>query len=284
MYLDIHSETASNAFVSLARKGLLVVFLGYYMSGCSGVASTKQSPPTIDDYVNYYLDPARQAIDRKDWQAAYRLLEDALVTEDPALRQKANNLVEKYPQIRGAAFTTFSKESFESTYRAHGDRAWVIEEERLSIFQLTLATPEEAAQGWRNFQDIYGEQIKKSQTAKKIRFDAMQAARKTDIEFEQEIQLALLPGTLAPMGDMQDLLKGFKVGQTLREQALARFGRPSRTFESNTILTWAVRVEGDNYSILVDFVRSHEGVTHSLVMSFDESLVLSEVAMVRVVK
>jgi hypothetical protein len=224
------------------------------------------------------------ATERGDWVAAYRLMEDALVAEDPTLRQEAKNLVDKYPQIRDAAFESFSRESLESTYQEHGEQAWKIEEERLSIYEATLATPEKAAQARHNYQEVYGDRILKSRAAKNIRLEAMEVKWSSDNEFEQEIQHALMSGSLVRVGSIRDLLKGMIVDQTLRKEALARFGRPSRTFESNTILTWAVRVEDNKYSILARLFRDKGGVTHSLVMAFDETLVLSEVAMVRIVK
>jgi len=269
-YCEIHHAWAILASV-------LVLFV---LNGCTGSTPKTGGIPNTKTYLSYAL----EATERGDWVAAYRLMEDALIAEDPALRLEVEALIGKFPQIRDAAFESFSKESLENTYQNHGEQAWLIEEERLSIYEATLATPEQTAQAWLNYQEVYGDRIIKSQIASKIRLEAMAEKRMSDNEFEQEIQHALMSGTHVRIGGIRDLLKGVVVDLTLRKQALARFGRPSRTFESNTILTWAVRVEDNKYSILAEFFRDKEGVTHSLVMAFDESLVLSEAAMVRVVK
>lgn len=263
--------------VWLIPTSALVLFV---LVGCTGPGPKTNGIPNAKTYLEYSV----KATERGDWVAAYRLMEEALITEDTALRKEAESLLDKYPRIRDAAYETFSKESLENTYKTHGEQAWLIEEERISIYEITLATPEQASQARHNYQEVYGDLIKHAQTEKNIRLDANTEKHRSDKAFEQEIQYALVSGEVDRMGNIRNLLKGIEVGQTLRKHALARFGRPHRTFEAHTILTWPVRVEGDKYSILEEFVRNLGGVTHSLVMAFDKSLVLSDMAMVRVVK
>jgi hypothetical protein len=266
---------ATQTWASFVALVTLIVLVG-----CTSTAPKAVTVPDTRTYLGYSV----EAIARNDWEAAYRLMEDALVAEDPALRQEANDLVEKYPQIRDAAFTSFSKASLENTYSSHGERAWSIEEKRLLLYQRTLATPEQARQAWFNFKEVYAERILRAEAKNQALLDTSLADQESRAEFAQEIEHAHLAGNITLRGNVEDLLRGLKIGQTSRKQAIASFGRPSRSFESNKILTWAVRVENDQYYFLQDFIRTRDGVTHSLILVFDESRLLTAARLVKVIK
>jgi hypothetical protein len=227
---------------------------------------------------------ANGAVDRKDWPAAYRLMEDTLVSDDPGIRKEAMNLVEKYPQIRQGAYETFSVDSLEMTYIVHGKRAWSIENDRLSIYQKTIATPEQYKQAIHNYQEVFGTRIAESQGvgAESHVTKVLRASQEKEYQHElQEVVHAKPPGL---NGETRHLLESLKRGQTSRRQALALLGKPSRRFEANTILTWPVRVNEDKYSILPSFERNQEGVTDSLILIFDHDAVLDQASLVRIVK
>ena len=236
------------------------------------------------DQDRIWLLHANEAVDRKDWPAAYRLMEDTLVSDDPGIRKEAMNLVEKYPQIRQGAYETFSVDSLEMTYIVHGKRAWSIENDRLSIYQRTIATPEQYEQASHNYQEAFGTRIAESQgiSAEPHVTELLRASQER--EYQHELQEAVHTKPTGLSGEIDHLLESLKRGQTSRKQALALLGKPSRSFEANTILTWPVRVDEDKYAILPRFERNQEGVTHSLILVFDQEAVLDQASLVRIVK
>jgi hypothetical protein len=258
--------------MSFISKILGVAVLCFLIAGCAS-----NSPRT---YLNYSYD----AIERRDWDAAYRLMEDALVSNDPSLRKEAGDLVERYPQIRQAASDSFSKESLENTYRRHRERAWSIEKDRLSVYQRSLATPEQFKQATQNYQDVYGALIAESEEREKAALEARQLKDKPLREFEKEVELAQASSQLETKGNVSHLLEALANGNFSRKQAIALLGKPDAWFESFTILTWPLRIEGDNYTVLPQFIRSQHGVTHSLVLVFNEAGVLTARSLVRIVK
>jgi hypothetical protein len=211
-------------------------------------------------------------------------MEDALGSDDPSLHKEATGLVESYPQIRQAAYDTFSKESLKETYRIHHERAWSIEQNRLSIYQRTIATPDQYAEASRNYRDVYGALIVESQAKEQAGLETHQATEKPLREFEKDVEEALGGSQTATKGNTEHLLESLSIGNTSRKRAIALLGRPDGWFESYTILTWPIRIEGDGYIVLPHFIRSQEGVTHSLVLVFDQAGVLSERSLVRIVK
>jgi len=238
------------------------------------------------------VDPAKawliystDAVDRKDWPAAYRLMEDTLVSDDPGIRKEAMDLVEKYPQIRQAAYETFSVDSLEMTYIVHGKRAWTIENDRLSIYQKTIATPEQYKQAIYNYQEVFGTRMAESHKeigAESYVIKQIKASHEQEYQDELHELSHTKPSSLN--GEIHYLLESLKHGQTSRKQALALLGKPSRRFEANAILTWPVRVDEDRYTILPRFQRTQEGVTHSLILIFDHDALLDQASLVRIVK
>ena len=250
-----------NAFI---YNGLLVVFIGLILSGCTGT-----QPNTSADFA--YFDAAQEAIDRQDWESAYRLLEDYLAADDQLLRNKSNELVRKYPKIRQAAFKTFSKDSLESTYKDHGERAWLIEKKRLSMYQHFVTSQKQYEEALKNYHDFFDEIISKYRINKQ--------ANKV---FESELLDSYQFEKVMVSGMTYELTQSVKIGETTRKKALLLFGRPSSTFENNKILTWAIRIEGEKFTILKSFIRYKGRVTHSLVMVFDEAYILRNMALVKV--
>jgi len=111
--------------------------------GCAGNA-----PKTNFDY-------ADDAIKRKDYAAAYRLIELSLVSQDMEVNKRAVNLVETYPQIRNAAASTFSIDSLNKTKYINKETARRIEKERLSIYQRAIATPAQYAEAEQNYKLVF---------------------------------------------------------------------------------------------------------------------------------
>lgn len=231
-----------------------------------------------------YLGYSHDAVQRQDWQAAYRLMEDTLCSKDAGLRDEAMRLVKRYPQIRSAAFATFSTEALRESYRRHGERAWLIEKERLSWYQCSIATPEQYAQAEHNYQEVYGQMIAVRDAELREADLARQQHDKPRYAYEQEVAEALAAGRIVGKGSVDQLLQSLSIGELTRHEAVALLGRADLHLESFTILTWPLRVEGRLYTVLPRFVRSKEGVTHSLVLAFDADLILRDRSLVQVVK
>jgi hypothetical protein len=130
-----------------AKFLVTVIILG--MAGCA------HEPPKA------YLDYAYDAIGRQDWQAAYRLMEDALADDGSDQQIRARALVERYPQIREAAQQTFSADRLKETARLNADLAWSIEKDRLEIYRRTIATPERYEWACGNYRAVFGARFAK---------------------------------------------------------------------------------------------------------------------------
>lgn len=101
-----------------------------------------------------FLEYAMEAAERGDMDAAYRLLEDYLGSDDKEFRALSLQFFTKYPQVKPEAFGTFSIQSLEETLAAHGERAKAIEQSRLEIYK-TIATEEEYRQARENFEKVF---------------------------------------------------------------------------------------------------------------------------------
>jgi hypothetical protein len=224
-----------------------------------------------------YLKQSRDSIKRQDWETAYRKLVIVLDSSDTAAHKEATDLLEKYPQIGQAVYESFSKERLEEEFRKEGKFALETEEIRLNVYKRTIATPEEYARASRNFQDVFGP-LKTAIDQKK------QSRDNVDGAYERQIKEALIGASPEIRGTTSRLLSSLTIGSTTLKQAIALLGRPDGHFESFTILTWPLRIEGDNYTVLPRLIRSQEGVTHSLVLVFDRAGVLSDRSLVRIVK
>lgn len=284
VYGELSGTEKWSANMHLIRKTLGFFVLCFLIAGCA--TNPAQSPR---DYLAY----AHSAINRQDWEAAYRLMEDALVSNDNSLRNEANELVRKYPEIPVAARKSFDVEHLEKTYSLHGERAFEIETDRLSVYQHSIATPQEYAQAVEHFHTAYDSLIRAAQEQKQLRWAELRAAQEKEI-LENAIQrkqdpvyaleefgaVAELPSSIK--GNTVEMLESLKVGHTLRKDVLAKFGRPSRHFELATILTWFIRVDGDTYTVVP--TQHGTGVTHSLVLVFSREGALLEKSFVKIVR
>jgi hypothetical protein len=268
--------------MSSVRQALVLVALGFV--GLHGCETTRAISP------GQYLGYAQSAIGREDWQAAYRLIEDLLISDDAKTRIKAYDLIRQYPQIRAAALQSFSVESLEKTYSMHRDRAFDIEQSRLDIYKNTISTREEYRKALRNYHDTYDSRIRAAQEDKKrILSNILEEQRKADSERARRAQhdpaYALSEevyecGPSNSSGSIVDLMESLKVGEMSRRHVLAMLGQPSHNFEAATILTWFIRVREGIYSIVPK--GRGTGATHSLVLIFNRERVLVEKSFVKI--
>lgn len=103
------------------------------------------------------LSYSENAINRQDWEAAYRLLEDGLVHTDETLRVNSHELLVRHPKILDGAKESFSEQSIRKTLTVHADSANELEEKRLAIYK-TVATPADYADAERNFLRVFSEE------------------------------------------------------------------------------------------------------------------------------
>lgn len=103
-----------------------------------------------------YLQYPRAALDRGDTEAAYRLMEDGLVSEQPEMRKTLQLFLRQHPEILEGAkhsFTTVSLKESIATYGA--DKAREIELHRLSIYR-TVVPDEDFGLAQRNYHSVFG--------------------------------------------------------------------------------------------------------------------------------
>lgn len=231
------------------------------------------------------VDFVEEAMRKNDWEQAYLLIEQALVSEDLIARYTARNLVERFPGIRKGALESFSTENLVAAYKINPDLSPSIQWKRLSIYQRTIATPEQHALALRNYKMVYGDGAAKIQSLKnQPMLDYVLIHDPLDNELAKELHDAVSEGRVVQYGKTQDLLDILIPGKTERKDVLALIGNPSGRFELNSILTWPFRIENEKYRLLSGFIRDQEGVTHSLVLQFDKKNVLVERTLVKVVK
>jgi len=101
-----------------------------------------------------FLEHATEAAERGDMDAAYRLLEDYLGSQDKELKALSLQLLKDYPQIKPAALDTFSIQSLEETLLDHGEKAKAIEQARLEEYR-SIATKLEYQQARENFEKVF---------------------------------------------------------------------------------------------------------------------------------
>ena len=80
----------------------------FLLLGSMGCETTPRGSYRIDDFEAGFKH-AQQAIDRKDWDAAYRHLEHNLYVFDKAVKSRAVAMISAHPEIAKAAHTSFSK-------------------------------------------------------------------------------------------------------------------------------------------------------------------------------
>ena len=83
-----------------------------------------------------YVDRAEQALQNHQWEVAYRFLEDGFTSNKPETKARALELFKAYPEVRSAAFNTFSKDSLSTSRVRYGARiSWEIEINRLQMYK-----------------------------------------------------------------------------------------------------------------------------------------------------
>jgi hypothetical protein len=102
-----------------------------------------------------YLYWSERAVKRGDWQAAYRLLESALVSPNPLEWKKARVLLDEYPKVMGGALKSFSIEKLLDSKRKFGDEAAGMERDRLAVFRL-IASREDYEDALKNLDSVFG--------------------------------------------------------------------------------------------------------------------------------
>jgi hypothetical protein len=256
---------------------------------CFLIAASAGCETTRDLSSAEYLAHSHTAIERQDWDAAYRLMEDALVSSEDGQRNEAYALVDEYPQIRDAARQSFSVKSLEETYRKHGERAFEIEANRLSVYQHSIATPKDYEEAIKHFHTTYDPGIRAAQVRKEAAQEegasqkAFRIQHDPDFALDEEIYEIVYKGVQPRVtGNIDEMLEFLKVGQVSRRDVLAKLGKPSRHFELATILTWFIRVDGDAYTVVP--TQHGTGVTHSLVLVFSREGTLSEKSFVKIVR
>jgi len=88
-----------------------------------------------------FLIYSEEAINRQDWEAAYRLLEDGLVSTDDAIKYQSHQVLNRNPELMNGAKESFSEESLKETLFKHGDAAFKLEEQRLEIYKTVASQP-----------------------------------------------------------------------------------------------------------------------------------------------
>lgn len=100
---------------------ILLLILVFVLTGCAAQVG--------------YLDKAEMQIKNRQWEPAYRFLEDGFTSNRPEIKKRAFALFEEYPEIRSAALSTFSLDSLSKSRIRYGARiAWEIETNRLNLY------------------------------------------------------------------------------------------------------------------------------------------------------
>lgn len=101
------------------------------------------------------LDYAKDALGRNNPTAAYRLLEDRLVSEYPEVKQRCRQFIQENPEVLSAAKETFTEQSLKKSIANNGKLAREIEEKRLSIYK-TVASDSDYKKARLNFDSVFG--------------------------------------------------------------------------------------------------------------------------------
>lgn len=134
-----------------------------------------------------YMDRAEQAIQNRQWEVAYRFLEDGFASNRTETKQKALALFEKYSEIRAAASGTFSPDSLSNSIIRYGARtSWEIESSRLQLY-MQAANPADYTIAKANIERSYvdiakqdAERIRLSQLSEEERQKIADEKRRTD--------------------------------------------------------------------------------------------------------
>jgi hypothetical protein len=148
-------ERGGDRTMTQISRSLWIIGLCMLISGCA------YTPPKTN------FDFADEAIKQKDWILAYRLIENSLISQDVATRNRAIALVDTYPNIHSAATKSFSIESLSKSKAINKQLAWKVEKDRLASFQRSIATPEQFAQAEENYRSVFNDENNNSTLAEK---------------------------------------------------------------------------------------------------------------------
>lgn len=130
-----------------------------------------------------YVDRVEQAIQDKQWEAAYRSMEDGFASNRPERKSKVATLFISHPEIRSAAASTFSPDSLSKSRVRYGDRiSWEIESNRLQLYMQAASTSDyEIAKTniERSFSEIY------KQNAERKRLEQLSEVEKQKLADEK---------------------------------------------------------------------------------------------------
>jgi hypothetical protein len=106
-----------------------------------------------------YIEDTKNQVKSMNWERGYRDLEDALTSENSALKKEALDLVKEYPSIRLAAVNSFTPTTLRESFKNWGlESGFIREKERLKYFS-SFATPEEVITAANNIDKVYRDTI-----------------------------------------------------------------------------------------------------------------------------
>ena len=97
---------------------------------------------------------ATEAINRQDWEAGYRHLEDCIHSRNNTVREYCRYLLNNNPALRVAAKQTFSEPALQQSKSLYGDAALRIEQQRLAIYE-RITTEENIATASKNMHKVF---------------------------------------------------------------------------------------------------------------------------------
>ena len=118
-----------------------------------GTESRAQAPePKMTDWQQFGY--ATEAINRSDWGAGYRLLEDFVASDDEMLRMRTLQLLEDHPELLDAAQESFSEAALEESKSMYGAQAITIEQRRLELYRI-VAEPDAYSRAHQGFFNVF---------------------------------------------------------------------------------------------------------------------------------
>lgn len=83
-----------------------------------------------------YFENAYLAINRQDWEVAYRFIEDKFVSQNEFERERAFSIIKSYPEIIEAGIKTFNPENIKNTINSYGESRGIdLERKRLNMLK-----------------------------------------------------------------------------------------------------------------------------------------------------
>jgi len=111
-------------------------------------------PETATEAESSALTHASEAINRQNWEATYRHLEDCIEAQNNEVRERCRYLLQSDPGIIVAAKQTFSEAALQESKNMYGDAALNIEQQRFAIYE-SITTKDNIAWASRNMLSIF---------------------------------------------------------------------------------------------------------------------------------